>query len=75
MAGPWCGFHGLWAFCLHGPHFSIKKLLKIIFCDRGVIKMNMFISPDFEEINNMLMDPQCIMDSGAPQCPVEKQPC
>lgn len=37
--------------------------------------MNMFISPDFEEINNMLMDPQCIMDSGAPQCPVEKQPC
>lgn len=30
--------------------------------------MNMFISPDFGKINNMLMDPQCIMDSGAPQC-------
>lgn len=58
-------FMGSGPFAFMGPIFPLKKLLKIIFCDRGVIKMNMFISPDFEKINNMLMDPQCIMDSGA----------
>lgn len=37
--------------------------------------MNMFISPDFEKIDNMLVDHRCIVDSGAPQSLVEKQPC
>lgn len=61
-------------FAFRGPT-SVKKLLKIIFCDCGVVKMNTFISPDFEKANNMLVDPQCFTDSGAARCLVEKQPC